>query len=250
MTRVAGHFWGFWSISSCKITPRWCRAHCSSSSNTSVRELRSCRPSNRYLQRELCVWLWLTAVIPAKVSVIDSESVSPWGPPQNSLESFYSCEPAVAKAPGLKTSWWHNVIRPGFLAEILFHTFIVSKKNKGIRKKNVSVVFLLLYLHPPGPAAGVRAGCGELQANQDGPRSAASDRGEVGAVGGEKWRLQRWRARGQTGQGTEYRGAKPLFCHIRHPGTKSHTEVRHSSPFQKKKKKKVPITHMCQSVML
>lgn len=59
----------------------------------------------------------------------------------------------------------------------------------------------------PGPAAGVGAGRGELQADQDGPGPAASDRGEIGAVGGEERRLQRRRAGGQAEQRAEHRGA-------------------------------------------
>lgn len=75
------------------------------------------------------------------------------------------------------------MVQGDFLAEICFHTHL----------------FLAWFISPqvcvcvcfPGPAAGVRAGRGELQADQDRPGSAASDCGEVGAVGGEEWSLQR-----------------------------------------------------------
>lgn len=74
----------------------------------------------------------------------------------------------------------------------------------------------------PGPAARVRAGCGELQADQGRPGPAASDCGEVRAVGGEEWSLQQRGPRGQAEQRTEHRGAVPSFNGIQLLNAKIH----------------------------
>lgn len=97
----------------------------------------------------------------------------------------------------------------------------------------LSGVFLILCAYFPGPAAGVGAGCGELQADQGGSGSAASDGGEVRAVGGEKRRLQRRRTGGQAVQGTEYGGAIPWFYDVQHLKGKLHTLVWHLSLLRK-----------------
>lgn len=65
----------------------------------------------------------------------------------------------------------------------------------GMHKNILSLIFLLSVIS--GSAPCFRAGCTQLYTDQGRPGQAASDCGEVGAVGGEKWNLRQWRVRGK-----------------------------------------------------
>ena len=116
--------------------------------------------------------------------------------------SFSSCSGKLSK--WFISVVWHYVR--------VLETKYLSGINWDLRPVSALVENVTRDSCPAGPAAGVWAGRGELQADQGGPWPAPADGGEVRTLGGEDRRLRQRRHRRRPEAGAEHGGAPPVGC--------------------------------------